>query len=615
MHVYAGTVRDAGEALRSDLDGFVAACVDRFRRGRGEKPGDAEVGSWRNSWPALVRALLRAGLADLALLFEFELPGTGERVDAVVLGVRPDGGLTGVVVELKQWDRFRRADWLEVEISPGVERVHPCRQAAGYRSYLEKWLEDATLDLEFRGVAVLHNARIDVTTRLREEVEGRSGSGDVPILSRGELTDTEPHELAALLRCDDLRSPAEGQLARFLAVEHRPSPKLFAELDAVLAQRSEFVLLGAQQAAQVRVVHAVAEAFAGRRRVIAVTGGPGTGKTVVALRLLADIPNLESAPAARLLTPSGTLMDQLVRALDERNRTRGLFAYPNSHNGKGIIPLVDEAQRLRRDPHLVARLVRNAPVSVFLLDERQVIRPNEGFTVEELRHVAEREGADFRHIELTSQFRCGGSQAYLNWLGRLLSADGVPEPWQGSDYDAGVASDPDELEAWIRHHGATGHTARIAAGFCWQWPKRPANEPLHDDIAITWTDHGVERTWRRPWNAGRVHRGPDGEVTAPKRAFWATDPGGQDQVGCIYTSQGLEYDYGGVILGPDLVRRDNRWVADSARSHDPAMKNLPADRYLRLALNTYWVLASRATSGCRLYSTDPETQRFLAGLC
>ncbi|WP_433263370.1 DNA/RNA helicase domain-containing protein [Actinosynnema sp. CS-041913] len=617
MHVYGGTVRDAGEALRSDLDGFVTGCVDRFRRRRGEPPEDGEVASWRKSWPVLVRALLKAGSADLGLLLEFELPGTGERVDAVVMGVRPDGGLTGVVVELKQWDRFRRADSTEVEIARGVERVHPCRQAAGYTSYLETWLEDATLDLRFRGVAVLHNAGTDMAARLRAEVAGRPGSGDVPIVSAGDLTDTAPHELAALLRCDDLRSPAEEQLARFLAVEHRPSPKLFAELRAILAQKSEFILVGAQQAAQLRVAKAVAEASPDRRRVIAVTGGPGTGKTVIALRLLADIPNLASAAgplSARLLTPSGTLMDQLERALEEQTRTRGLFAYPDARLGEDTVPLVDEAQRLRRDPRLVTALIRNAPVSVFLLDERQVIRPNEGVTVEELRHIADREGADFRHVELTGQFRCGGSQAYLNWLGKLLSADDVAEPWTGSDYDVGVASDPDDLERWIRRHGSAGHTARIAAGFCWPWPKRAAGRPLHDDVVITWTDGG-ERTWRRPWNASRVHRGPDGEVLAPKRTFWATDPGGQNQVGCIYTSQGLEYDYGGVILGPDLVRRDDRWVADPDQSHDQALNGLPPDRYLPLALNTYWVLASRATLGCRFYSTDPETQRFLAGLC
>ncbi|RKT56722.1 DNA/RNA helicase domain-containing protein [Saccharothrix australiensis] len=616
MHVYQGSVRDAAEVLRSDPDGFVAGCVDRFRRGRGEQPGDAEIRSWRNSWPVLVAALLRAGLGDLALVLEFELPGTGERVDALVLGARPGGGLTGVVVELKQWDRVRRADSLEVEIAPGIERVHPCRQTAGYLSYLERWLEDATLDLLFRGVAVLHNARSDLARRLRAEVDGRPGSGAVPILSGDELTDAVPGDLAALLGCADLRSPAEEQLARFLALEHRPSPKLFAALDEILARKSEFILLGEQQAAQVRVAKAVVDAVPGRRRVIAVTGGPGTGKTVVALRLLADIPFLTAKAGrltTRLLTPSGTLMRQLQRALDERTRTRGLFAFPDAPLGDGVIPLVDEAHRLRNGPFQARRLVRKAPVSVFLLDERQVIRPNEGVTVEQLRRVAAEEGAEFRHVELTSQFRCGGSQAYLNWLSRLLSDEGRPPAWTGADYDAGVVRDPDELDAWVRRQGPAG---RVAAGFCWPWPKRVEGRPLSDDVVIRWTDReGVDRVWRRPWNAGSAHRGPDGTIIAPRREFWATDRGGQDQVGCVYTCQGLEYDYGGVIFGADLVRRDDRWVADPRRSHDTALNSLSPDRYLPLALNTYWVLASRATRGCRFYSTDPETQRFLSGLC
>jgi hypothetical protein len=144
--------------------------------------------------------------------------------------------------------------------------------------------------------------------------------------------------------------------------------------------------------------------------------------------------------------------------------------------------------------------------------------------------------------------------------------------------------------------------------------KTSRSRPLNNDVFIGWTDsYGRRRTWERPWNA-REQRLADNAVVAPQKEFWATDEGGQNQVGCIYTCQGLEYDYAGVILGPDFVRRDGRWVGIPDNSEDPVMDDIDPVDYTQLAANIYYVLASRGTRGCRLYSTDEETQNYLAGL-
>ncbi|RDI23074.1 uncharacterized protein DUF2075 [Lentzea flaviverrucosa] len=106
----------------------------------------------------------------------------------------------------------------------------------------------------------------------------------------------------------------------------------------------------------------------------------------------------------------------------------------------------------------------------------------------------------------------------------------------------------------------------------------------------------------------------NGDGLVPKSQFWATDQGGHRQIGCIYTAQGLEYDYGAVIFGPDLVRRGDRWVVDPKTNEDRSMKDIDSRLYPRLAANIYWVLATRATRGCWLYSVDEETQAFLTTL-
>ncbi|MFI9011731.1 DNA/RNA helicase domain-containing protein [Actinosynnema sp. NPDC053489] len=607
------------ESVRSSPQRFARECADRFEEQHGERPGAAELRSWVNSWPVLLDALVRAGQAESWLLLEYTLAGSAERVDALLLGSRPRGGLTGVVVELKQWSRLTWASSLEVALDD-VVRPHPCRQAFGYTSHLERWLEEATLGLEYRGVAFMHNAPMDVVHRLRDAVSDSPGSRDVPIVGRDELSGANGDELARALCCGDLRPPTREQVDRFLAAEQRPSRSVFEDLDDLLSQKSEFTLVGDQQAAQVRVLRTLDPERSTGRQVIAVTGGPGTGKTVVALRLLADIPRLRSERGqvqTRFITPSGTLRQQLVRATASP-WAKQLFLVPDAFRpggrGVNVIPLVDEAQRLRRDRSALERLVGHSPVSVFFLDERQVVRPREGVTVEELERIAARFGAEFTHIALTSQFRCGGSQRYLNWLDRLFSVGGVAEPWVEADYEVGVAESPAELSEWIRVRGTNGRTARISAGFCWPWPKDVRGRPLSEDVVIEWTDeHGARHTWRRPWNSRDPRRTDDGGEV-PKKEFWATDPGGEDQVGCVYTAQALEYDYSGVIIGPDLVRRDGEWVARPEQSHDRVMRDVTPDEYLRLALNTYWVLATRGTSGCRFHSTDPETRHFLRDL-
>ena len=69
---------------------------------------------------------------------------------------------------------------------------------------------------------------------------------------------------------------------------------------------------------------------------------------------------------------------------------------------------------------------------VFLLDEHQVVRPGELGTVEEIEAHAKKLGLAVRKISLDAQFRCGGSEAYVEWVRRLLGlAPGGPLPWAG----------------------------------------------------------------------------------------------------------------------------------------------------------------------------------------
>jgi hypothetical protein len=242
---------------------------------------------------------------------------------------------------------------------------------------------------------------------------------------------------------------------------------------------------------------------------------------------------------------------------------------------------------------------------VFLLDEHQVVRPGEIGTVEEISGHAAARGLDVRHVILDAQFRCGGSRRYEDWVLSLLGLGGrQPVAWAGDDhFDVSLAESPGELESVLRDRLDAGYSARMTAGFCWRWSD-PDGDRLVPDVVIG--------DWARPWNS-KSERTVGG---APPSALWATLEGGFGQVGCVYTAQGFEYDWNGVIIGPDLLFRDGRLVTARAASKDPALVRgaVSEDQADRLIRNTYTVLLTRGMMGTVLYSADTETQRFLASL-
>jgi uncharacterized protein len=198
--------------------------------------------------------------------------------------------------------------------------------------------------------------------------------------------------------------------------------------------------------------------------------------------------------------------------------------------------------------------------------------------------------------------RTAGSEVYVRWVKSLLGLrPGGPQPWTGNDaFELLLATSPQEMEARLRRRNEEGYVARITAGFCWPWSEPRPDGSLVEDVAIG--------SWRRPWNL----KGAKALNGVPPAILWATDDAGFGQVGCIYTAQGFEYEYGGVIMGADLVWRDGRWVADPSASRDRDIRN--ADNFDRLVRNVYKVLLTRGLRGCTIYSVDPQTQQMLAGL-
>jgi hypothetical protein len=520
-----------------------------------------------------------------------------------------------VVIELKQWTEAETIQTMPGMVRAGGRLVqHPARQVGCYVRYLRDWVANPQLPLHVEGLALLHNAPEPLVKELRR------ASATHPVLGADDL-DQPTDLLAAMLHCTDLRPASPHKLTALLDAAHRPSPGLLARAGKILEGHDALTLIDEQDAARQHILCAIDNTRkTGRKGLIVVTGGPGSGKTAIACRLFGDLCG-QPGSNPRLYSPSGTITRQLRRLVhdeDVQKLIRTLKAeVPGDVDDRSVI-LLDEAHRARTYPNQARRgsptvlssLIKRAGVTVMFLDERQIIRPDEGITLTELRSYAADNGIAFADVNLTTQFRCNGSTAYLRWVDEFLEPSGTAPPWTGCDYDLAAAHDPEELTRWVQEHTRNGHTARITAGFCWPW-ESPAEPPLLPEVEISWSSPNGTGGWARPWNA-RAEELDDPHV--PARSLWATDPGGHDQVGCIYTAQGMEYDYNAVIIGNDLVRRGDRWIAQPQASHDPALAGLPPERYLPYALNTYRVLTTRGTKGARLYSTDTQTQTYLRTL-
>ncbi|HLV71901.1 MAG TPA: DUF2075 domain-containing protein [Vulgatibacteraceae bacterium] len=430
--------------------------------------------------------------------------------------------------------------------------------------------------------------------------------------------------------CATVSRPPPGHAAadRFLSSEVRPSKQLLAHAAKEIRDRDQFELLDEQRLAYELVLHAVDKARKeDLKTVVVITGGPGSGKSVIALSLLGAL----SGRGLSVLHATGSKsFTQTMRRHVAKGdpRTKSMFKYFNNfmeaaRNGLDVL-ICDEAHRirevsanrytparLRTGRRQVDELIDAARVPVFLLDGRQNVRPGEMGTLEEIRAHAEGKGLNVQHVSLDEQFRCGGSRKYEEWVLRLLGIDGrTPEPWTGDDdFEVSLVESPQEMEDLLRDQHERGRTARMTAGFCWPWsnPREDAGgreRSLVPDVVIG--------DWARPWNV----KGDRAVGDAPPSELWATNPGGFGQVGCVYTAQGFEYDWNGVILGPDLVFRNGRPVVRREAGRDPALrpKTVTDAQAAELIRNTYKVLLTRGMVGTLIYSVDKETQDFLSRL-
>jgi len=578
-----------------------------------------EVRSWKNSLQYMHSVLSGSSVpSDAGVAIELKIPLTSKRIDFLVSGYDATDNANVVIIELKQWEgdsteRVEARDGIvKTALGGGLrETPHPSYQAASYAQLLSDF--NTTIrekPITLHPLAYLHNFEAKHRETLDNDLY-RPYIEQAPLYIRGDAKKLRAFLESRIGVGDDRENLYEMNEGKI-----RPAKSLQNSLLEMLEEQDEFTLIDSQ-----KVIFETAVELAkrcrrdGQKRTLIVDGGPGTGKTVVAINILAELIQNDMVAqyvsknrAPREVYKEKLRGDKLVKEIEHLFTGAGSFVETETDTLPALI--ADEAHRLNeestffgRGENQIMEIINAAKFSVFFIDESQRVHIDDIGSKDEIRKHATELGADIEELTLESQFRCNGSKGYIAWVDDVLqirrtaNADGFD-----LDFDLRVFDAPEALHAAIEAKNERTRLSRVVAGYCWEWDKDGRADPDAPDITIG--------EYERSWNL---------DDSKP----WAIAEGSIDEVGCIHTCQGLEFDYVGVIVGEDLKYRDGEIIVDHEEraSTDRSLFGIKkmfdeepqkaAEIAEELIKNTYRTLMTRGMKGCYLYCCDDELQEYL----
>ena len=616
MLIYNGLKSDFMSDTENDV--LETKLYDAIKNKMNRSTGLSELNSWRNSLKEMYITLNDSNIpSDAGVAIEYNIPQTSKRVDFLISGYGKDNKGNVIIVELKQWEKLQAIEGQEAIVETftgGANRrvVHPSYQAWSYAALIKdynEYVQDA--DIELHPCAYLHNyPRVEndpLDAKQYKEV-----LADAPAFTYGQRD-----ALRNFIKKSIITGDNEDTLVKIEHGKIRPSKQLQDSISGMLKGNKEFIMLDEQKVVYENILSLSTKCQKdGKKRTIIVEGGPGTGKTVVAINLLAELTKRNQfvqyvSKNAAPRTVYGYKLKGTMKKSSVDNLFKGSGCYTEAPmNSVGTI-LADEAHRLNEKSGMfqnmgenqIKEIIHASRCSVFFIDESQRVTTSDIGSIAEIEKWAERENSEVIKMELVSQFRCNGSDGYLAWIDDVLQIrDTANYDLEGIDYDIRICDSPKETEHIVIEKNRIRNRARILAGYCWNWPKDTRNDVNYHDIKIG--DYGIS------WNLD----GGD--------AF-AINPDSVHEAGCIHTSQGLEFDYVGVIIGDDMRYENGEIVTDYSKraktdqsmkgikglaKDDPEKASQLADEIIK---NTYRTLMTRGMKGCYVYCTDSELAAYL----
>ncbi len=615
MIVYEATKE---EFIDSVFSGSITDEIYDIYKEKIGKSGVSQIRSWENSMQYMYRVLEDSEIPnDCGVAIEFTIPTTSKRIDFILTGLNQFKDDSVVIIELKQWDSAQKVEGkdgvVKTVLGGGLrETTHPSYQVWSYASLLKNF--NQTVDEDEIGLfpcAYLHNYDFSDDDPLTDEIY-KIYYDKAPLYGKRDAL-----KLRNFIKKYIKYGDNSDILYRVDCGKIKPSKKLQDTLASMLDGNQEFLMIDEQKIAYELAVKMARESYLDdKKRVLIVEGGPGTGKSVVAINLLVNLINdeMNSVYVTKNSAPRNVFFEKLKGGKRSLNYLKNLFKGSGSFTSSGRNEfdaiIVDEAHRLNKKSGLFANLGENqvmeiinaAKFSVFFIDKHQRISLKDYGSVEAIEEFASYFDAEVEHIKLESQFRCNGSDGYLSWLNDVLEIEETAN-FDGFDfdYDFKVVDSASQLRDLIFEKN-TDNNARMLAGYCWNWIKDGKNDTDVHDIVID--DLSMS------WNLGNSDT-------------WAIDGDSINEIGCIHTSQGLEFDYVGVIIGEDLRFDGEHIVTDFTKRArtDQSLKGIKkmykenSEEALKVAdeiiKNTYRTLMTRGMKGCYVYCEDMMLQAYL----
>ena len=588
--------------------------LSAFSAQLGHTTSASEIESWKNSMQYMNNVLVSGDIpSDAGVAIEYQIPLTSKRVDFILSGTDENHQETVVIVELKQWTNVsatQKDAIVQTALGQSLREVtHPSYQAWTYAALIRDFnveVQDARINL--RPCAYLHNCSDPSVIKSRFYAEH---TAKAPAFIRSD---------AELLR-DFLRKYVKhGDESRILyRIEHgqlRPSKNLADHLASLLKGNREFEMIDDQKIVYESALELAHQAKIGGKQVLLVEGGPGTGKSVVAINLLVEFTNREYTAhyVSRNAAPRAVYESKLTGSFAKShisNLFKGSGAYVGASPNSIDCLIVDEAHRLNEKSGLyqnqgenqIKEIIETARFSVFFLDQDQRVTLKDIGDQEQIRRWAEESEAELTEHKLESQFRCNGSDGYLSWVNNALQIEQTANrTLLGVDFDFRVFESPNDLWLRIAELNEENNKSRVVAGYCWDWKGK--KNPDIKDVVIP------EHNFAKSWNLDK-----DGSL-------WIITLGSVSEIGCIHTCQGLELDYVGVIIGRDLVVRKGQVVTDASKrsgqdrsvhGYKKLLKEKPVEAKAladRIIKNTYRTLMTRGQKGCYVFCVDAETNDY-----
>lgn len=616
MIVYSGTKTDFLTAVEEDsiAEEIEKNIYEKMHRSTGR----SEFRSWENSLEYMYKVLNDDGIPkNSGVAIEYNIPQTSKRVDFIVTGYGNEDTPHAIIIELKQWDAVDTVESQDAIVDTytgGAKRrvVHPSYQAWSYAAMINDYNQNVQqMSIMLHPCAYLHNYRKSNPEKL-EQKQYKEYVDDAPLFARGEVSKLREFIKKSVCKGDEGKLIYEIDNGRI-----RPSKSLQDSIKSLIEGNQEFIMLDDQKVVYEEIIKTATQCMADlKKRTVIVTGGPGTGKTVVAINLLSKLTNegMFVQYTSKNSAPRNVYAKKLTghRKTSINNMFKGSGSYIDAQPNIVDAIICDEGHRLTAKTQLgpkvvgenqIKEIINASLCSVFFIDERQRVTLSDIGSVDEIKKWAKILNSDVTEMELLSQFRCNGSDGYLAWIDDVLEIRETANPdMEEIDYDIRIVDSPSKVRDLIVEKNKINNKSRLLAGYCWNWIKEGQNDTNCHDIKIG--------DFEMSWNLKNT-------------TTFAIDENSIDEIGCIHTSQGLDFDYVGVIIGDDMRFENGHVITDASKrastdqslkgikkleKEDPDKAHKEADEIIK---NTYRTLMTRGMKGCYIYCTDPNLAEYL----